>query len=127
MSAVTSTGSCGSCPTNVVFHGDGGGKVVAVPHPVWGRERVGRLFGGLLRQAEQRGLGLQPAVVNGEPGAIVVDPEGRLVAVLALEIAGGGVSGIWSVANPDKLHHLGPVSEPGRGPTDGSPRRSAPA
>ena len=112
---------------DVVFHGDGGGKVAAVPRPVRGRARVARLFGGLLRQAAQRGLGLKRVVVNGEPGAIVVDPEGRLVAVLALEITGGGVSGIWSVANPDKLHHLGPVSEPGREPTGGSPRRSAPA
>jgi RNA polymerase sigma-70 factor (TIGR02957 family) len=104
---------------DVVFHGDGGGRVAAVPRPVRGRERVGRLFGGLLRQAEQRGLGLRPAVVNGEPGAMVVDPGGGLVAVLALEITGGRVSGIWSVANPDKLHHLGPVAGPGPGPTGG--------
>ena len=111
---------------DVVFHGDGGGKVTAVPRPVRGRERVGRLFGGLLRQADQRHLGLRPVVVNGQPGAMVIDPEGRLVTVLALEITGRAVDGIWSVANPDKLRHLGPVAAP-EPPSGGRPRPSAPA
>jgi RNA polymerase sigma-70 factor, ECF subfamily len=90
----------------VAFYGDGGGKVAAVPRPVHGRERVGRLLGGLLRQAERRRLRMHPTVVNGQPGAVVVDPHGGLVTAVSLEITGGAVTGIWSVANPDKLRHL---------------------
>jgi RNA polymerase sigma-70 factor (ECF subfamily) len=100
---------------DVVFHGDGGGRVAAAPRPVHGRDQVGRLLGGLLRQAERRRLRIRAAIVNGQPGAVVVDRAGGPVTVVALEIAGGAVAGIYSVANPDKLRHLGPVSEPGPG------------
>jgi RNA polymerase sigma-70 factor (TIGR02957 family) len=95
---------------DVAFYGDGGGKAAAVPRPVHGREGVGHLLGGLLRQAERRRLRLVPAVVNGQPGAMVVDPEGGLVTTVSLEITGDAVRAIWSVANPDKLRHLGPVA-----------------
>ncbi|HEX2192369.1 MAG TPA: RNA polymerase sigma-70 factor [Acidimicrobiales bacterium] len=96
---------------DVAFHGDGGGRAAAVPRPVRGREAVARLLGGLLRQAERRRLRLQPALVNGDAGVLVVDPAGKLVSVVALEIAAGAVSGIWSVVNPDKLRHLEPVDD----------------
>ena len=43
---------------------------------------------------------------------MVVDPEGGLVTTVSLEITGGAVRAIWSVANPDKLRHLGPVAGP---------------
>jgi RNA polymerase sigma-70 factor, ECF subfamily len=51
--------------------------------------------------------------VNGQPGAISCDPEGRVISVFALEIAEGRVQGIRSVVNPDKLRHLGPVADLG--------------
>jgi hypothetical protein len=31
--------------------------------------------------------------------------------VLALDIAGGQITGINGIVNPDKLRHLGPVSD----------------
>ncbi len=39
------------------------------------------------------------------------DAEDRVVNVLVLDIADGLVQVIRSVVNPDKLHHLGPVSD----------------
>jgi RNA polymerase sigma-70 factor (ECF subfamily) len=45
--------------------------------------------------------------VNGQPGAITFDPEGRVINVMALDIADGRIQAIRSVVNPDKLHHLG--------------------
>jgi RNA polymerase sigma-70 factor (ECF subfamily) len=52
--------------------------------------------------------------VNGDPGAMIFDTEGRLLGVLALDIAGGEVRALRSVVNPDKLAHLGlPVSDAG--------------
>jgi hypothetical protein len=39
-----------------------------------------------------------------------MDAEGRLISVLALEIADGVVQTVRAVVNPDKLQHLGPLS-----------------
>ncbi len=60
------------------------------------------------------GLLLEPAVVNGSPGLRVVDPDGRLVNVLAMDVRDGRGCRIRSIVNPDKLQHLGPVVDRGR-------------
>jgi RNA polymerase sigma-70 factor (ECF subfamily) len=49
--------------------------------------------------------------VNGQPGAITFDAEGRVINVFALDIADGQVQAVRSVVNPDKLHHLGEVAD----------------
>jgi RNA polymerase sigma-70 factor (ECF subfamily) len=51
--------------------------------------------------------------VNGEPGIVAVDRDGRLVRVIAVEIAAGQIRAVNSVANPDKLRHLGPLADLG--------------
>jgi RNA polymerase sigma-70 factor (ECF subfamily) len=96
---------------DVVFHGDGGGKAQAVGGPLTGRERVGRLIAGLFRRGAQVGATFRPAWINGQPGAVTYDAGGRVVNVFALEINGGQVRAVRSVVNPDKLGHLGPVSD----------------
>jgi RNA polymerase sigma-70 factor (ECF subfamily) len=101
---------------DVVFHGDGGGKAQAVGQPLAGRERVGRLIGGLFRRGAILGARIQPAWINGQPGAVTYDAAGLVVNVFALDIAGGQVQAIRSVVNPDKLGHLGPVSDLARLP-----------
>jgi RNA polymerase sigma-70 factor, ECF subfamily len=45
--------------------------------------------------------------VNGQPGALFRDPEGRIFGVLTLDIADGLVQAVRSIVNPDKLRHLG--------------------
>jgi RNA polymerase sigma-70 factor (ECF subfamily) len=101
---------------DVVFHGDGGGKAQAIGKPLAGGLPVARLLNGIFR----RGLALRAsyrlAWVNGEPGAVTYDPQGRVVNVFALEIADGIVQRVRSVVNPDKLGHLGPVSDLARLP-----------
>jgi RNA polymerase sigma-70 factor, ECF subfamily len=76
-----------------------------------GVDRVARLFAGLGRQMRELGLGLEPRTVNGQPGALVRDAEGLIVAAYALDIADGAVRAFRSVINPDKLRHLGPVAD----------------
>jgi RNA polymerase sigma-70 factor (ECF subfamily) len=49
--------------------------------------------------------------VNGQPGAVVVGPDGGLINVFAIDIAEGAVHTVRSVINPDKLQHLGPVAD----------------
>lgn len=104
---------------DVVFHGDGGGKAQALGRPLAGRERVVRLLLGLFRRGQILGASLRLAWVNGQPGAVVYDDEDRVVGVFVLDIAAGVVQAIRSVVNPDKLGHLGPVSDLARLPTLG--------
>jgi hypothetical protein len=49
--------------------------------------------------------------VNGGPGALYLDAQQRLIAVVALEVAGGQVTSISAILNPDKLTRLGPVGD----------------
>jgi RNA polymerase sigma-70 factor (ECF subfamily) len=96
---------------DVVTIGDGGGKGQALREPLHGPERVGRFLLGLYRRAEKEGTYAVPALVNGQPGAVIYDAEGRVASVFALDIADGLVQAIRSVVNPDKLQHLGPTSD----------------
>jgi RNA polymerase sigma factor (sigma-70 family) len=96
---------------DVVFHGDGGGKAQAIGKPLAGRLRVMRLLVGLLRRGRVFGASLRLAWVNGQPGAVLYDAEERVVSVVELDIADGVVQAIHSVVNPDKLGHVGPVSD----------------
>ena len=96
---------------DVVVMGDGGGKAQARREPTYGAERVARFLLGLFRRAQKEGLHGEPAVVNGQPGAVAYDAEGRVVSVFALDIADGVVQAVRSVVNPDKLQHLGPTSD----------------
>jgi RNA polymerase sigma-70 factor (ECF subfamily) len=100
--------------TDASFFGDGGGKAVAVAHPLHGRERVARFVMGIVGKGAQVGARLEPRTVNGQPGAVVLDREDRVIYVLALDIAEGAVRAVRSVVNPDKLGHLGPVSDVAR-------------
>jgi RNA polymerase sigma-70 factor (ECF subfamily) len=78
-----------------------------------GRSRVARtLINYLVRLAASApGVSLRPVEVNGSPGALYLDAQKRLIAVGALDIAGGQITGINVIVNPDKLAHLGPLGD----------------
>jgi RNA polymerase sigma-70 factor (TIGR02957 family) len=97
---------------DVVLTGDGGGKVPALARSLHGRDRVARTVTSWVRLAARvPGVSVRPVEVNGGPGALYLDPQERLIAVIALDIAGGQIQGISSVVNPDKLAHLGPTGD----------------
>ena len=104
-------GLVGLLADDVVMQGDGGGKAPALAAPVHGPVRVARLLLGLARRGAAAGIRVRPAEVNGHPGLLAFDPDGRLLSVLALDIADGRVQAVRSIANPDKLRHLGPVGD----------------
>jgi len=106
----------GMLAPDVVLHGDGGGKAQVSGKPLAGRQRVIRLLVGLLRRGRSLGVSLRLAWVNGQPGAVMYDAEGRVVSVFELDVADGIVQSIHSVVNPDKLGHIGPVSDVARLP-----------
>ncbi|MGD0559327.1 MAG: RNA polymerase sigma-70 factor [Streptosporangiaceae bacterium] len=96
---------------DVVFHGDGGGKAQAVTGPLLGSVRVARFLTGLFRRGNALGVSIRLTEVNGQPGAIGLDSSGRVIGVFVLDIVDGLVVTVRSVVNPDKLHHLGAVSD----------------
>ena len=106
----------GMLAPDVVLHGDGGGKAQAIGAPLHGRQRVARLLAGLFRRGRSLGASLRLAWVNGQPGAVRYDAAGRVFAVFELEVADGVVQAIRAVVNPDKLGHIGPVSDMARLP-----------
>jgi RNA polymerase sigma-70 factor (ECF subfamily) len=104
-------GLVGMLATDAVLHGDGGGKAPALAGPLHGAERIARFLVGLARRGRVAGIGYAPAEINGHPGLLTLDPAGRLVGVLAVDIADGRVQTVRSIINPDKLRHLGPVGD----------------
>ncbi len=97
---------------DVVLTGDGGGKAPALARALRGRTRVARALLNWIRVGSRiPGASIRPAEVNGTPGALLLDGDGRLVAVWALELAGGEIVALNSIVNPDKLSHLGPVAD----------------
>jgi RNA polymerase sigma-70 factor (ECF subfamily) len=96
---------------DVVVYGDGGGTSPSWPRPIFGRDRVARLLLGVSAQSRDLGLSARRVEINGQPGVMVFDPSGRLTNVMTLDIADGVVQTIRSVINPEKLRHLGPLSD----------------
>jgi SnoaL-like domain len=92
---------------------DGGGKVPALARSLRGRNLVARTVIDYWRRtvAPVPGVTLRAVAVNGGPGALLLDVDQRLIAVVALDVAGGQIGGIDSIVNPDKLAHLGPVGD----------------
>ena len=96
---------------DAVVYGDSGGMSPSWPRPITGRDRVSRLMTGLGRQIREAGATIRRAEVNGQPGALFLDPAGLLINVFVLDIADGQVRTVRSVINPDKLRHLGPLAD----------------
>jgi RNA polymerase sigma-70 factor (ECF subfamily) len=89
---------------DVVFLGDGGGVVQAVPVPVVGAGRVARLLAiGLPRLPAAASL--EPTQVNGYP-ALVLRLNGEIDTVIAVRIDDGLITGLYAVRNPEKLSHM---------------------
>jgi RNA polymerase sigma-70 factor (TIGR02957 family) len=104
----------GLLAADVTMRGDGGGKVPALARPITGRVNVARTLRGFARVAERYGIvGTRVVVVevNGEPGVITLDAEGKLISVIAVEFSGDRIQSIASIVNPEKLAHLGPLSD----------------
>jgi RNA polymerase sigma-70 factor (ECF subfamily) len=96
---------------DVVVYGDGGGKALQWTAPIAGIERVARLLANVGNQVRAVGGRIELHEVNGQPGALVLAPDGRLINVFALDIAVSSIQTVRSVINPDKLGHLGLVAD----------------
>ncbi|HEY7075556.1 MAG TPA: RNA polymerase sigma factor SigJ [Solirubrobacteraceae bacterium] len=110
---------------DVVLVGDGGGKARSIPRPMTGAAAVARALASFYGQAVELKVTIEPAGINGQPGFVSRDADGRLVNVLGLDVAGGRVTALYSILNPDKLSHLGPLSPLGLRPSARAAARAA--
>ncbi|WP_420034241.1 RNA polymerase sigma-70 factor [Streptomyces sp. cg28] len=97
---------------DVSMAGDGGGKAPQLARAILGAHNVSRLLGTVFPKMARAGLTCEPLRVNGEPGALFRDQDGKVLHTMSLEIHDGHVHTIRNVINPDKLTHLGPVADP---------------
>ncbi|KOG63502.1 RNA polymerase sigma24 factor [Streptomyces antibioticus] len=96
---------------DVQLVGDGGGKAPQLARAVSGTENVARLLASVFPLMARIDVTFEPHEINGQPGAIFRDRDGKVLHILALEVLDGQIQTIRSVINPDKLGHLGPVAD----------------
>jgi RNA polymerase sigma-70 factor, ECF subfamily len=90
---------------------DGGGKGPAFSRPIVGADNVARMIGGFAPLLGAAGLVPELKEINGQPGAVFHDREGRTLGIIVVDVLDGRIQTVRTLVNPDKLEHLGPVAD----------------
>ncbi|WP_328639306.1 RNA polymerase sigma-70 factor [Streptomyces canus] len=101
----------GLLAADVSMVGDGGGRAPQLAKAVAGAQNVARLLGSVFPRMARIEVTFEPHELNGQPGAIFYDRDGKVLHTLALDILDGRIQTIRAVINPDKLGHVGPVAD----------------
>ncbi|MGW6394002.1 RNA polymerase sigma-70 factor [Streptomyces sp. NPDC055103] len=96
---------------DVQLVGDGGGKAPNFAKAIVGTDNVARLLAFTFPALFEIDVTCEPREVNGQPGAIYRDRDGKVLHAFVLDILDGRIQTIRAVLNPDKLGHLGPVAD----------------
>jgi RNA polymerase sigma-70 factor (ECF subfamily) len=96
---------------DVQLVGDGGGKAPALARSIIGAEKAARVLASILPWLVRIDVTCEPREVNGQPGAIFRDRDGKVLNTWTLDVLDGQIQTIRSVLNPDKLGHMGPVAD----------------
>ncbi|SNT58320.1 RNA polymerase sigma-70 factor, ECF subfamily [Actinomadura meyerae] len=96
---------------DVQMVGDAGGKAPQLGSRIIGLEKVAHALAWSVSRFARAGAVLEQREVNGQPGAIVRDRDGKVLATWALDVLDGRIQAIRTVNNPDKLRHVGPVAD----------------
>ncbi|TDD39383.1 RNA polymerase sigma-70 factor [Saccharopolyspora elongata] len=91
--------------------GDGGGKAPQLARSVVGAENVARVLGTFFPWLIRVDVMFEPREVNGQPGAIFRDRDGKILYTMVLDVLDGQIQAIRGVINPDELGHIGPVGD----------------
>jgi RNA polymerase sigma-70 factor (ECF subfamily) len=91
--------------------GDGGGKAPQLARSIIGADNVARVLASVFPWLVSIQVTLEPREVNGQPGAIFRDRDGKVLYAVTLDVLDGRIQTIRSVSNPDKLGHVGPVAD----------------
>ena len=96
---------------DVQLVGDGGGKAPQLARGIIGAENVARVLAAIVPAVRPDRRLVEPHEVNGQPGAIFRDRDGKVLNTWTLDILDGQIQTIRTVINPDKLRHIGPVAD----------------
>jgi len=96
---------------NVVLHGDGGGKAIALKQAMVGSLAVARFVIGITQKLPPDAT-VEEIELNGAPG-LVAEANGRTVVAIMIDTDGERIHSIFAISNPDKLDAIAPggVSE----------------
>lgn len=108
----------GTLDPDAVAIADGGGLVAAALRPIRGGEEIARAYVDIAGRAPD--IALLERTVNGQPG-LLVQLDGVTVTVMAFDVAGGRITRIWAIRNPEKLRRW-PATDSGLRPQAASPR-----
>jgi RNA polymerase sigma-70 factor, ECF subfamily len=92
---------------NVVLHGDGGGKAIALKQAVVGSSAVAR-FVIAITQKLSPDASVEEIELNGAPGLVAKDG-GRIVVAIMIDTDGERIRSVFAISNPDKLEAITPV------------------
>ena len=90
---------------------DSGGKAPQWGTGIFGTEKVARLLVSMVTPFTRIGGTVERHDLNGQPGAILRDRDGKVINTWTLDILDGHIQSIRTVINPDKLAHVGPVAD----------------
>jgi RNA polymerase sigma-70 factor (ECF subfamily) len=96
---------------DVLLIGDSGGKAPQWRNGINGADNVARVLVAQVEPFAKIGGTVEPRQVNGQPGVIFRDRDGKVINTWSIDIADGRIQAIRTVLNPDKLRHLGPVAD----------------
>ncbi|MEU7301576.1 RNA polymerase sigma-70 factor [Streptomyces sp. NPDC007206] len=96
---------------DVQLVGDGGGKAPQLAKALAGALNVARVLGTVFPLMTRIDVTFEPCELNGQPGAIFRDRDGKILHVMVVDVLDGQIHTIRAVINPDKLGHLGPVAD----------------
>ena len=90
---------------------DSGGKAPQWGRGAFGADNVARLLAAFMPWLDRIDVTIEQHVLNGQPGAIFRDREGRVLNTWTVDILDGRIQAIRTVLNPEKLGHVGPVAD----------------
>ena len=95
---------------NVVLHGDGGGKALALKKPVIGNVAVAQFLAAVTRTLPTD-ASAELIELNGEPG-LVLKVDSRPIVAILVETDGERIYSVYGISNPDKLGGIAAASGP---------------
>jgi RNA polymerase sigma-70 factor (ECF subfamily) len=96
---------------DVTMTADSGGKAPQWSNPVFGSDKVARVLVAMIPPLAQLDVSPERHRINGHPGAIFRDRDGKVLSTWALDVVDGQVQAIRTVLNPEKLTHVGVVGD----------------
>ncbi|QJE95220.1 RNA polymerase sigma-70 factor [Luteolibacter luteus] len=87
---------------DAILYSDGGGRVRAALLPIYGPDRIGRLFMGMRRLSTEGSPPPRFVKINGSPGVVTCHGE-QGISVMTFAFEGNRVKAVYIVRNPDKL------------------------